>query len=90
MKAFLMQIFTGHEFDLLADANQNTIIVYPQDYKNNWNDCRKEASYPAKRLNVDDVAFTRKIIPFFKKNYNINKTDIFAVGFSNGGQMVLK
>lgn len=65
MPANLMQIFTGHEFDLLADEEQNAIIVYPQGYKNNWNDCRINAPFPAKQLNLDDVGFTGKIINFF-------------------------
>ncbi len=90
MKAFIMQIFTGHEFDELADMDENTIIVYPQGYKNNWNDCRKQAPFPAKQSNVDDVKFTEQIISFFKKEYQIDTTHIFAVGFSNGGQMVMK
>lgn len=90
MKAFVMQIFTGHEFDELADLDENTIIVYPQGYKNNWNDCRKQAPFPAKQLNVDDVRFTEQIISFFKKEYQIDTAHIFAVGFSNGGQMTMK
>lgn len=90
MKAFLMQIFTGHEFDQLADKDENTIVVYPQGYKNNWNDCRKEAPFPAKQLNVDDVRFTEEIISFFRKEYQVNPANIFAVGYSNGGQMVMK
>jgi polyhydroxybutyrate depolymerase len=90
MKAFMMQIFTGHEFDELADLDENTIIVYPQGYKNNWNDCRKQAPFPAKQLNIDDVTFTRQIISFFEKEYHTDPVNIFAVGFSNGGQMVMK
>ena len=65
MKAFIMQIFTGHEFDELADMDENSIIVYPQGYKNNWNDCRKQAPFPAKQLNINDVRFTEQVISFF-------------------------
>lgn len=90
MKAFIMQIFTGHEFDELADINKNAIIVYPQGYKNNWNDCRKQAPFPAKQSNIDDVRFTEQIIAFFRKEYQIDTSNIFAVGYSNGGQMVMK
>lgn len=90
MNANLMQIFTGHEFDLLADSEKNTIIVYPQGYKNNWNDCRIDADFPAKKLNVNDVDFTCRIISFFSKKYHINEHKVYAAGFSNGGQMVNK
>lgn len=90
MKAWMMQLFTGHEFDLFADADENTIVVYPQGYKNNWNDSRKNAPFPAKKLNIDDILFTERIISYFGKNYHIDSKRIFAVGFSNGGQMVMK
>ena len=90
LRAFMMQIFTGHEFDELADIDENTIIASPQGYEKNWNDCRKQSPYPAKQLNVDDVKFTEQIISFFKKEYQIDTTHIFAVGYSNGGQMVMK
>ena len=89
MKAILMQIFTGHEFNELADEDENTIIVYPQGYKSNWNDCRKQAPFPAKQLNVDDVRFTGKSFLFSKKIWS-EPGKHFTVGFSNGGQMVMK
>lgn len=90
MKAFMMQIFSGHEFDLLADQDQDAIIVYPQGFKNNWNDCRKNAPFPAKELNIDDIGFTEKLIAYFKEKYQIDTDNVFAAGFSNGGQMVIK
>jgi polyhydroxybutyrate depolymerase len=90
MKAFMMQIFTGHEFDLLADQDQDAIVVYPQGFKNNWNDCRKNAPFPAKELNIDDIGFTEKLIAYFKEKYQIDTDNVFAAGFSNGGQMVMK
>ncbi|MBT1703168.1 prolyl oligopeptidase family serine peptidase [Fulvivirgaceae bacterium PWU20] len=90
MTAGLMQVFTGHEFDELADRDENAIIVYLQGYKSNWNDCRKVAPYPSKKLNIDDVAFTEKVISYFADNYSIDKHEVFAVGFSNGGSMVMK
>lgn len=90
MKAFMMQIFTGHEFDLSADEDKDAIIVYPQGFKNNWNDCRKNAPFPAKILNIDDISFTENMITYFKKKYQIDSTNVFAIGFSNGGQMVMK
>jgi len=90
LKAFMMQIFSGHEFDLLADKSENTIIVYPQGYKEQWNDCRKNAPYDANKLNIDDVTFTEQIIAYFKSKYQINEKGIFAVGYSNGGGMVTR
>ncbi|MFT4154045.1 alpha/beta hydrolase family esterase [Parafilimonas sp.] len=90
LKGFMMQIFTGHEFDLLADKYKDAIIVYPEGYKGHWNDCRKEAPFEAKQKNLNDVEFTQKIIDFFKTEYSINEKEIFAVGYSNGGFMVFR
>lgn len=90
LKSFMMQIFTGHEFDLLADRNRDAIIVYPQGYLHNWNDCRKIAPYPAKKMNIDDVSFTKAIVSYFKEKYNIDTTQVYAVGYSNGGQMAFR
>lgn len=88
LKPFLMQIFTGHEFDLLADQSGDAIIVYPQGYGGNWNDCRKAAPFPAKQLNIDDVQFTEQLISYFKREHHIDK--VYGVGFSNGGTMVYR
>ncbi|MDJ1468394.1 alpha/beta hydrolase family esterase [Xanthocytophaga flava] len=90
MWASLMQVFTGHEFDEQADMTKDAIIVYPQGYESNWNDCRKTAPYPAKQLQIDDVGFTEQIIAFFSNGYQIDKKEVYAVGFSNGGTMVMK
>lgn len=38
---------TGYEFDWFADQRKFA-VVYPEGYKNNWNDCRKNATFPAK------------------------------------------
>jgi polyhydroxybutyrate depolymerase len=90
LKSFMMQIFTGHEFDLFADKTQDAIIVYPQGYQHNWNDCRKNAPFAAKKLNMDDVTFTKEIIRYFKEKHQIDTTQIYAIGYSNGGQMAFR
>ena len=88
LKPFLMQIFTGHEFDMLADKSGDAIIVYPQGYAGNWNDCRKKGPFPAKQLNIDDVQFTVQLIDWFKTAYHVDK--VYGVGYSNGGTMVYR
>ncbi|QHS62226.1 alpha/beta hydrolase family esterase [Chitinophaga agri] len=85
----IMQIFTGHEFDELSDKEQHTIIAYPNGFKNNWNGCRKVAPYPAGQMNINDIEFTKQIIRYFKENYHIDTSEVFAVGYSNGGEMVM-
>lgn len=90
MKTWMMQLFTGHEFDRLADNSQDAIIVYPQGYETSWNDCRTIANTPTKKLNLDDVGFSEKIIGYFQDKYKIDSKEIYAVGFSNGGQFSMR
>lgn len=86
----VMQTSTGYVFDKLADENKDAIIVYPAGYGKYWNDCRKAGTYETKKMNIDDVGFFGKMIGFFKQNYDIDTTEVFAVGHSNGGQMCYK
>jgi polyhydroxybutyrate depolymerase len=90
MTAREMVIATGHQFNYLADESKNAIIVYPQGYMKAWNTCRIEAAGEAKQLKLDDVGFFEKMINFFSSKYNIDKSDVFAIGVSNGAQMCYK
>lgn len=90
MKPWMMQLFTGHEFDRFADHYRNAIIVYPQGYEGSWNDARIAANTPPKKLNLNDVDFTRKLVTYFQDKYQTDSKEIYAVGFSNGGQFVMR
>lgn len=90
MKPWMMQMFSGHGFDRLSDKSQDAIIVYPQGYEKSWNDCRKIGDTPSKKLNVNDEGFTEMIIDYFQDRYQINSKEIYAVGFSNGGQFLMR
>jgi len=69
---------------------ENFIIVYPQGYKNYWNECRKASTAVANVENIDEDAFFSKVIDYFKTNYQINDLQVFASGFSGGGQMAYR
>ena len=71
-------------------AQDHFIVVYPDGYKNFWNECRKTASSQANIENIDEVAFFDAMINYFKKNYRINERQVFAVGTSGGGHMAYK
>jgi polyhydroxybutyrate depolymerase len=71
--------FTGRMFDALPAR-----VAYLDGYRGNWNDARRESAFPARRANIDDVAFTRGVIEELKPSR------VFAVGYSNGGQMVMR
>jgi polyhydroxybutyrate depolymerase len=80
---------TGYEFDRLADKNR-FLVVYPNGYMKHWNDCRKKASYTARRRNIDDKAFLQALIDQFAIERRIDTNRVYAVGFSNGGHMAYR
>ncbi|MBI4854889.1 MAG: dienelactone hydrolase family protein [Acidobacteria bacterium] len=84
-----MRVSTVYEFERLADK-ENFVVVYPNGYKNNWNDCRKTASYPAKTMNIDDKAFVSSLIEKFSSEYKIDTKRVFATGYSNGGHLAFR
>jgi polyhydroxybutyrate depolymerase len=78
--------FTGRAFDDLGGA----VVVYLDGYRHNWNDARRESSFPARRADIDDVAFVRAVIAKLAAGRGIDPGRVFAVGYSNGGQMVIR
>lgn len=76
--------FTGRAFDRLAQDGAAT-VVYLDGYKGNWNDARRQSFFPARTENIDDVGFARAVIQKFG-----GQRRVFAVGYSNGGQMVMR
>jgi polyhydroxybutyrate depolymerase len=87
MNGQMMREGTGYEFDVLADRN-GFAVVYPDGYESNWNDCRRTAAYPAKRLNIDDMGFVRAIIARFVSDLDIDPSRVFAAGYSDSAEMV--
>jgi len=84
-----IRTYTGYEFERLAEQH-GFALIYPQGFKNNWNDCRKSASYPAKVENIDDLAFMQALIETASKDYGIDKDKVFLSGWSNGGHLGFK
>jgi polyhydroxybutyrate depolymerase len=78
--------YTGFEFEDIANDN-GFIVVYPAGVGGNWNTCQKSRRTGATLQNVDDVGFTRAIVNWFVSRYGVDKSKVFAVGFSNGGHM---
>ncbi|KQS30998.1 PHB depolymerase family esterase [Dyadobacter sp. Leaf189] len=69
---------------------ENVVLVYPAGYKRYWNECRKASTAVANTENVNEEAFFSGMIDYFSKLYKINKTHVFATGFSGGGHMSYK
>lgn len=81
-----IRIFSGYEFERLADA-YGFVVVYPQGYERNWNDCRRSASYPAKVQNIDDIGFMQALIAQMAQQHGIDPQHVFLAGYSNGAHL---
>ena len=81
--------FTGRSFDAMTEGD-GAVVVYLDGYRGNWNDARKESFFPARLENIDDVAFARAVIAQLERSHGIDPTRVFAIGYSNGGQMVMR
>ncbi|MEW2573444.1 PHB depolymerase family esterase [Streptomyces sp. NPDC047070] len=80
--------FTGGVFDALAA--RGALVAYLDGFRGNWNDARRESRFPARRADIDDVGFTRAVIAMFASDRRIDPNRVYAVGYSNGGQMVIR
>ncbi|HKH59718.1 MAG TPA: prolyl oligopeptidase family serine peptidase [Flavitalea sp.] len=77
------------KLDAIAER-ENIIMVYPDGYKNYWNECRKSASSIANIENIDDNTFFDRMIEYFILKYQVNPEQVFAIGTSGGGHMAYK
>jgi polyhydroxybutyrate depolymerase len=87
--AQMMRVSTGYEFERLADQH-GFLVVYPNGYEKHWNDCRKQASYSARKRAVDDKGFLLALIEEFHSTHRIDRTRVFAMGYSNGGHLAYR
>lgn len=71
-------------------STEKFIAVFPTGYKNFWNECRKIAPSSANIENINEEAFFKQMIKYFKKYYQIDDARVFAVGTSGGGHMAFK
>ena len=71
----------------LAES-EHILMVFPDGYKKNWNECRKNAPAAANVENIDENAFFSQMIDYGVANYKINPARVFAIGTSGGGHMV--
>ena len=84
-----MRVYTGYEFDRLADQH-GFVVLYPDGYRRNWNDCRKHATFPAKLQNIDDMSFIRTLIARAMAEQGVDEKSVYVFGYSNGGHMAFR
>ena len=65
-------------------------LVYPNGYKNYWNECRKLATSAANKENINEQAFFENMLRYFQSKYKTDKDNFFAIGLSGGGHMAYK
>lgn len=76
----------AYRFDLNRVARENGFIVlYPDGLDNRWNYTYGISGYPP--LPQDDVDFLTTLIDDLSLDFNLDRSRIYATGFSNGGYM---
>ncbi|APT91917.1 LpqC [Corynebacterium phocae] len=75
--------FTAGTFDAACP-----LVAYPFGVHQHFNDARLVLPVKARELGVDDVAFTRDLVASLRQEFGVGR--VFAAGFSNGGQMVMR
>ena len=80
---------TGYAFDRLADEH-GFVAVYPNGYREHWNDCRSRGRYAARKLGVDDVGFVISLIDRLASSVGIDPARVFLAGYSNGAQLAFR
>ena len=81
--------FTDRAFDALVDDGR-AVIASLDGYEKHWNDARKGITFAARTENVDDVAFTRAAVAALVAEGTVDPDRVYAFGFSNGGQLVVR
>lgn len=84
-----IRTFSAYAFERLAD-HHGFIVVYPQGFEKNWNDCRRTADYPARAQNIDDKGLITALIQRFARQHGTDPQRAFLTGYSNGGQLGLR
>lgn len=80
--------FTGGAYERLTERGM--VVAYLDGYRGNWNDARLESRFPARVEGMDDVGFTRAVIERLVSTRGVDPRRVVALGYSNGGQMVMR
>ena len=79
---------SGHTFDRLV--TEGVVVAYAEAYGGVWNDARLGTRSPARERGLDDVEFLSALVARLREEYAVPAEQVFAAGFSNGGQMVIR
>lgn len=84
-----MRSATGYQLDELA-AEHGFVVVYPDGHEMTWHDCRADTSYAARIDGVDDVTFLEALVDEVAREYSLDTTRVYGLGFSNGAHMLYR
>ena len=76
-------------FNELADRD-GFIVVYPDGIEKSWNDGSGIMEWRAHRENINDVGYISALIDSLGRDYNIDKTRVYACGISLGGMLCFR
>ncbi len=84
------QMIKGAQKLEALSSKEKILTVYPDGYKNYWNECRRLAASAANRENINEAAFFDSMISYCSRKYGIDPAKVFATGMSGGGHMAYK
>ncbi|MBL0124090.1 MAG: alpha/beta fold hydrolase [Betaproteobacteria bacterium] len=84
-----IRIGTGHGFERLADEH-GFVVVYPNAYTFDWNDCSKVGDFRVNGAAVDDVGFLNALVDKLITEIDVDRRRVFATGVSAGGFMSMR
>jgi polyhydroxybutyrate depolymerase len=87
--ASVIRGFTEPSFDSYV-IRYGAVVAYLEGYRKHWNDARRTSDFAARTEGYDDVAFAAAAIDELQRRFDIDPAPAFAIGFSNGAQLVLR
>lgn len=87
--ASTIRSFTDPGFDSYV-TRYGAVVAYLEGHRKHWNDARRTSDFAARTEGYDDVAFAGAAIDELQGRFDIDPAPAFAIGFSNGAQLVLR
>lgn len=81
--------FAAGAFDSLVESG-GAIVAYPDAVQREWNGARKATMLACNVKNIDDVGFLGALVDEVSSAWSIDRHQVYAVGFSLGGQMTIR
>lgn len=81
--------FTRGAFDRFS-ADGAAVVVYPDAVRREWNGARAATMAFKIVKTIDDVGFLSNLIDECRQRFGIDPAQVYIVGFSLGGQMVIR